>query len=93
MTTSGCEAALDIDPDSGESSQALICLFVFQPCLSFAEKTAKCRIAGRRLLGHTVAHDGDGIYQDTCFARHQGAGERSGAAAVADGIGMAEARD
>ena len=44
-------------------------------CLSFAENTAKCRIAGRRLLGHTVAHDGDGIYQDTCFARYEGAGE------------------
>ena len=32
--------------------------------MSFDENTAKCRIAGRRLLGHTVAHNGDGIYQD-----------------------------
>jgi len=65
----------------------------FQRNSNKQQKTHVCRIAGRRLLGHTVAHDGDGIYQDTGFARHKGAGERSGAAAVADGIGMAEARD
>ena len=58
--------------------------------VSFTEKTEKRRIDGWRLLGHTVTHDGYGSYQDTCFARHQSAGERGGAAAVADGIGVAE---
>jgi hypothetical protein len=48
-----------------------------EPCLSSAEFSAKCRIAGRRLLGHTVTHDGDGSYQDACFARYQSAGDRA----------------
>jgi hypothetical protein len=62
------------EPESGGGvgSSSVV---VFEPRLSFAEKTPKRRIAGRRLVGHTVAHDGDGIYQDTCFARHQGAGD------------------
>jgi hypothetical protein len=61
-------------------------------CLSFAEFSAKCRIAGRRLLGHTVTRNDNKRYQDTRYSRNESSGERRGSTAVADGIDMAEAR-